>query len=576
MRHSKNIGRRGFLTGAAGNVLGLAADPRGQRAVPEKLVALTFDDAVKSHRTFVAPLLKDLGFGATFFVTHRWMSDSVNFMTWEDIGEIHRMGFEVGNHSWTHAGFNTPRAAARLEGELALVENALEKVGVPRPVSFAYCGNAFGPEAVRVLRDRGYKFARRGMQPEVKYGEIADGPLYDPKRHHPLLIPTTGDAYPGWSLDHFKRVVSCARAGKIVVLQFHGVPDVAHPWVHTPPERFREYMAHLKENGFKVIALRDLSQFVGKRSPPKDPTLSVRHPTVKEPIPLPIEVEATRADLDYWFRNMLRDHLYTESEASHVTGLAAKEVWVKAKELGIREAAQEKRLRGIHVLPYPGGRHPRIAFLEGAVSPLRGTKASVFLPWLSAGYVVVDLPEAIFSNLGLIWLAHTHIPTVWDEQNRWIDNVDWTREEGGGLISRWKLPNGITFGASVRPDGQQVAMELWLRNGTERPLTGLRTQICVMLKGARGFEAQTKDNKRFRENVAAVRSMDGKRWILTAWERAGRTWSNPPCPCIHSDPVLPDCPPGESVRVRGVLAFIDGGEIEREMDRIHDSVLRAA
>jgi hypothetical protein len=49
--------------------------------VPDKLVVLTFDDAVKSHRTFVAPLLKDLGFGATFFVTHTWMNDPTNCMT---------------------------------------------------------------------------------------------------------------------------------------------------------------------------------------------------------------------------------------------------------------------------------------------------------------------------------------------------------------------------------------------------------------------------------------------------------------------------------------------------------------
>ena len=42
----------------------------------DRVVVLTFDDAVKSHRTFVAPLLKELGFGATFFVTHRWMADA--------------------------------------------------------------------------------------------------------------------------------------------------------------------------------------------------------------------------------------------------------------------------------------------------------------------------------------------------------------------------------------------------------------------------------------------------------------------------------------------------------------------
>ena len=45
-----------------------AADAVGSQpaAVPDKLVVLTFDDAVKSHLAFVAPLLKELGFGATF------------------------------------------------------------------------------------------------------------------------------------------------------------------------------------------------------------------------------------------------------------------------------------------------------------------------------------------------------------------------------------------------------------------------------------------------------------------------------------------------------------------------------
>ena len=80
----------------------------------DKIVVLTFDDAVKSHRTFVAPLLKDLGFGATFFVTHSWMADIANFMSWEEIAEIHRMGFEIGNHSWTHANFSVDRKSTRL------------------------------------------------------------------------------------------------------------------------------------------------------------------------------------------------------------------------------------------------------------------------------------------------------------------------------------------------------------------------------------------------------------------------------------------------------------------------------
>src|SRR4051794_34880567 len=82
--------RRDFIAAA------LAAVPRAR--IPAKTVVLTLDDAVKSHRTFVAPLLKELGFQATFFVTHRWMDDREHFMTWADIAEIHRMGFEIGNH----------------------------------------------------------------------------------------------------------------------------------------------------------------------------------------------------------------------------------------------------------------------------------------------------------------------------------------------------------------------------------------------------------------------------------------------------------------------------------------------
>jgi peptidoglycan/xylan/chitin deacetylase (PgdA/CDA1 family) len=247
---------------------------------PGRMVVLTFDDAVKSHRQFVAPLLKKLNFGATFFVTQCWMNDSEHFMTWKEIAEIHQMGFEIGNHSWTHADFSEPENFVRLGEELKQVEAELERVKVPRPISFAYCGNGFGPEAVAELRKLGYRLARRGMQPEVPYGQIQVGPTFDCLKHHPLLIPTTGDAYPGWTLDHFRRVVDRADNGQIVILQFHGVPDPQHPWVNTSPELFVQFMNYLKEKKFHVVALRDIEPFLPK-SPPADPLLQIRYPPQK-------------------------------------------------------------------------------------------------------------------------------------------------------------------------------------------------------------------------------------------------------------------------------------------------------
>jgi len=254
----------------------LAARPAAN--VPAKTVVLTFDDAVKSQLTKVAPLLRELGFHATFFITQRWMDDKSNFLTWKEVGYLHRMGFEIGNHSWTHSDFSKPEGAAKLGGELEMVERELARVGVPKPVSFAWCGNSFGPEALAQLQQHGYRVARRGMQPEVPYGQVQTGPALDVTKHHPLLIPTTGDAYPGWTLEHFKNVLASAKPGEIVVFQFHGVPDTAHPWVNTPAENFRQYMLYLKQNGYRTITIGDLLQYYDPSNLPNDPLLTTRFP----------------------------------------------------------------------------------------------------------------------------------------------------------------------------------------------------------------------------------------------------------------------------------------------------------
>ena len=253
----------------------LAVTPK-RKPVPPKTVVLTFDDAVKTHLTVVAPLLKQLGFRATFFITQKWMEDQSYFLTWDEVARIHRLGFEIGNHSWTHSDFGKAENGEKLGSELELVERELAKVGVPKPVSFAWCGNAFGPEALEQLRRRGYAVARRGMQPEVPYGGIQVGPALQVKNHHPLLIPTTGDAYPAWTFEHFKNVLLSAKSDEIVVLQFHGVPDEKHPWVNTQPEAFREYMMYLKKNGYHTLALRDLLRYYDSSQLPDDPLLKAR------------------------------------------------------------------------------------------------------------------------------------------------------------------------------------------------------------------------------------------------------------------------------------------------------------
>lgn len=228
----------------------------------EKIVVLTFDDAVQSHLDYVAPLLKAKGFGATFFVCNEWMHDTANFMSWQDVGKLYKMGFEIGNHSWNHAPMSRNSEIDKMKENLARVDSALEANGVPRPVSFGYPGNCYSPRSVKKIRELGYRFARRGMQPEIPYGKIAHGPLFDPKVNNRLVVPTAADAYPQWTPEHFREIIARAEPGKALVLQFHGVPDTAHPWVHTDPAKFAMFMDYLDSTGVKVIALRDLDKYL--------------------------------------------------------------------------------------------------------------------------------------------------------------------------------------------------------------------------------------------------------------------------------------------------------------------------
>ncbi len=76
--------------------------------IPKKIVVLTFDDGCISNSEFVAPLLEEYGFGATFFFTDAFLKDESlndeNYMTWDDALKIHNAGFEIGNHTQNHPG----------------------------------------------------------------------------------------------------------------------------------------------------------------------------------------------------------------------------------------------------------------------------------------------------------------------------------------------------------------------------------------------------------------------------------------------------------------------------------------
>lgn len=267
-------------------------------------------------------------------------------------------------------------------------------------------------------------------------------------------------------------------------------------------------------------------------------------------------------------------HSYTVAEAAAATGLSTAEIERAVQRFqfpGMAVAADPAQ--PLKLLPYPGGRHPRLGFFDGAIDPQRDTKVSIFTPWDARSYVVVDVPEAIWSNLGLTYLAHTHIDTIWTKQGIKLKPLEWSRRADGSLSSERRLPNGIVFGVEATPQMGHVAFRWWLRNGTTAPLTGLRAQVCAMLGRTTGFSAQSETNKLLDPPFVAARDTTGRRWIITAWAALDRAWQNPPVPCLHSDPALPDCPQGETREARGWLWFYEGEAVKEELARLRRDFL---
>jgi len=238
-------------------------------SVPKKLVVLTFDDGNISDLTTVAPILKEHGFGATFYITSGWVGKPGR-LNWKQVKELHNQGFDIGNHSTSHPNM-LHISENDIREQIISFDDACAEHGIPKATSFAYPGGHHDRRMVKALAAQGYLTARRAVSPEYPLHESGGpGPNYEPSEDDPFLIP---GAYVRGNLSssdqEFEEVLSRARNGSICVLIYHGVPDV-HSHCSTSVELFTKDMHYLKNNGFTVISIRDLSSYIDLTKRPKD------------------------------------------------------------------------------------------------------------------------------------------------------------------------------------------------------------------------------------------------------------------------------------------------------------------
>jgi peptidoglycan-N-acetylglucosamine deacetylase len=218
---------------------------------------LTFDDAVSNHATRVAPLLREHGFGATFFVaeypgpgdgTDRFETDKLQYMTWAQIRSLSEAGFEVGNHTGSHSIMRGLDDAA-MSAEIDLIEVRCQTHRIPHSQSFAYPCGEYDKAAMDILRRRGYRAAR-----------TTEARPWDPSTDDPFAIPSfviTDSAPEDFAVGLKTTITASASSGRphVAVFTFHGVPDHNHPWVTFSPSNFREALQMLRVGNWQVTSL---------------------------------------------------------------------------------------------------------------------------------------------------------------------------------------------------------------------------------------------------------------------------------------------------------------------------------
>ena len=232
-------------------------DPHGivLKPIPEELVVLTFDDACLSHSAFVAPLLKKLGFGATFYITRfgNPALDPKMYMSWDQIKELDTMGFEVGNHTWSHSqmGGGKANVAGQLP-DVTKIEDLFVTNGIPKPTTLCWPIYSVNAAMFEVLLDRGYLFGRSGGRNDRPYRPTLENPFETPS--FTIMANTP--------LETFINAAQRATRGRIPIFTFHGVPDIEHAGVGVEPARFEKMMKYLKDNQYTVVAMRDIARYV--------------------------------------------------------------------------------------------------------------------------------------------------------------------------------------------------------------------------------------------------------------------------------------------------------------------------
>ena len=132
------------------------------QSLPDKAVAITFDDSYRDIYLGGFPILKERGFPFTVFLNTKPIGRNHHFLTWEDIKEMEKSGGVFANHTINHPymlrkeeGETNAQWLARMTNEVDTVETVLKEQLGHSPKMLAYPYGESSDVIRAMIKDRG-------------------------------------------------------------------------------------------------------------------------------------------------------------------------------------------------------------------------------------------------------------------------------------------------------------------------------------------------------------------------------------------------------------------------------------
>lgn len=162
---------------------------RGDKPIPPRAVAITFDDAYENFYQYALPILQKHGFPATVYAIAGMLGQSADWliadghaapplMTGPRLRELLSAGIEIGSHSYHHIrlGEQTPDVALN---EALTSKSTLEDILGARVDHFCYPYGSHNLQTVEAVAEAGYLTATTC---ERAPATVDDDPLTLPRK----------------------------------------------------------------------------------------------------------------------------------------------------------------------------------------------------------------------------------------------------------------------------------------------------------------------------------------------------------------------------------------------------------